>query len=91
MYIFMTRLPARSKKDQPGLVTDRSCHSRLQGNVAKLEAGIQAGIARLEARTRAGIAGLEARIAETRGDPGKWTPAALTARTALLLGASKLS
>ena len=71
--------------------------ARTQAGIADLRGEMQASIAQTQAsivQTQASIAGLgaemRASIAETKADLAKWTLAALTAQTALLLGAIKL-
>ena len=71
--------------------------TRLTKDIAELETRLTKDIAGLRAETQASsaearvsIAGIKAGIAETKADLAKWTLAALTAQTALLLGAIKL-
>lgn len=56
-------------------------------DVAALQSATVQGIAELEIRLTRDLAATNARIAETRADLVKWMLAALTAQTALLLGA----
>ena len=60
--------------------------TRLTKDIAELRAETQTGF--VEANFR--IAEMSSRIAETKADLTKWMLAALTAQTALLLGAIKL-
>jgi len=59
-------------------------------DVAELETRLVKDVAALETRLAKDIAQTQSRIAETKADLVKWTLAALTAQTALLLGAMKL-
>ena len=70
-----------------------SLHARIlatKSDVAEINARIAETRGQLEARIAETRGQLEARIAETRADVIRWTLAALTAQTALLLGAFKL-
>lgn len=60
--------------------------AELETRLVRDVAGTQAGIAETNAR----IAETNARIAETKADLVKWMLAALTAQTALILGATRL-
>ena len=59
-------------------------------DVAELETRLVKDVAALETRLAKDIAQTQSRIAETKADLVNWTLAALTAQTALLLGAMKL-
>ena len=61
-------------------------HTRLARDLAALETGLTRDLAQIGTR----FAETDARIAESKADLVKWTLAALTAQTALLLGAMKL-
>jgi len=59
-------------------------------DVAELETRLAKDIAQTQARIAQAQGDLNARIADSRSDLIKWVLAALTAQTALLLGAMKL-
>lgn len=61
-------------------------HTRLARDIAALETGLTRDLAGIGTR----FAETDARIAESKADLMKWSLAALTAQTALLLGAMKL-
>jgi len=67
------------------LATERDL-AELETRLVRDVAGTQAGIAETNAR----IAETNARIAETKADLVRWMLAALTAQTALILGATRL-
>jgi DNA anti-recombination protein RmuC len=76
---------------------DRSLSGRLaeldrnlSGRLAELDRNLSGRLAELDRNLSARIAATNERIAETRADLVKWTLAALTAQTALILGAFKL-
>ncbi|MCZ8106384.1 MAG: hypothetical protein O9345_08675 [Burkholderiaceae bacterium] len=62
----------------------------LSGRLAELDRNLSGRLAELDRNLSARIAATNERIAETRADLVKWTLAALTAQTALILGAFKL-
>ena len=62
----------------------------LEARLLKHSAEMEARLAREITQTNARVAETNVRIAETRADLTKWMLAALTAQTALLLGAIKL-
>lgn len=76
-------------------ITDRIADSneriaRTNERVAELDRNLSGRLAELDRNLSARIAATNERIAETRADLVKWTLAALTAQTALILGAFKL-
>jgi septal ring factor EnvC (AmiA/AmiB activator) len=63
---------------------------QLEASLAQTRGQLEARIAQVEARVAESRGQVEARIAESRADVIRWTLAALTAQTALLLGAIRL-
>ncbi len=61
-----------------------------RAEIAQTRAELKRDIAELETRLSKDIAATNARIAETKADLTRWMLGALTAQTALLLGAMKL-
>jgi septal ring factor EnvC (AmiA/AmiB activator) len=61
-----------------------------RAEIARTRAELKRDIAELETRLSRDIAATNARIAETKADLTRWMLGALTAQTALLLGAMKL-
>jgi septal ring factor EnvC (AmiA/AmiB activator) len=61
-----------------------------RAEIARTRAELKRDIAQLETRLSRDIAATNARIAETKADLTRWMLGALTAQTALLLGAMKL-
>lgn len=59
-------------------------------DVAELETRLAKDVAALETRLAKDIAQTQSRVAESKAEIVKWMLAALTAQTALLLGAMKL-
>ena len=64
--------------------------TRLTSRIAELDRGLSGRIAELDTRLTSRIATTNERIAETKVDLVRWMLAALTAQTALILGAFKL-
>ena len=64
--------------------------TRLTSRIAELDRGLAGHIAELDTRLTSRIATTNERIAETKVDLVRWMLAALTAQTALILGAFKL-
>lgn len=62
----------------------------VSGRIAELDRGLSGRIAELDTRLTSRIATTNERIAETKVDLVRWMLAALTAQTALILGAFKL-
>lgn len=62
----------------------------LSGRIAELDRNLSGRIAELDTRMTSRIAATHERIAETKVDLVRWMLAALTAQTALILGAFKL-
>jgi hypothetical protein len=64
--------------------------ARTNERVAELDRSLSGRLAELDRSLSGRIAATNERIAETKADLVKWTLAALTAQTALILGAFKL-
>jgi septal ring factor EnvC (AmiA/AmiB activator) len=64
--------------------------AQTRAEIAQTRAELKRDIAELETRLSKDIAATNARIAETKADLTRWMLGALTAQTALLLGAMKL-
>jgi predicted nucleic acid-binding Zn-ribbon protein len=74
-------------RDLSGRIADVDL--RLSGRIVELDRSLSGRIAELDRSLSGRIAATHERIAETKADLVKWTLAALTAQTALILGAFK--
>ena len=75
-------------RDLSGRIAD--VNLRLSSRIVELDRSLSGRLAELDRSLSGRIAATNERIAETKSDLAKWTLAALTAQTALILGAFKL-